>query len=51
MEVGDNAAEAWANAEFFFEAGCNQPALSGDSPEAAMIGAVSASFTPAENRT
>lgn len=47
IDLGGDAATVEADAEYFYEASDGQPALSGESPENSMIGAVKASFTPA----
>ena len=49
MEIGNLPVTVEADAEYFFEAGNNQPALSKDSPESAMIGTVTAHFIPIKN--
>ena len=46
MEIGSVPVTAEADVEFFYEAGNNQPALSKDSPETAMIGIVTVTFSP-----
>jgi len=46
IEIGCDQTMAQAEAEYFYEGTDSQPALSGDSPENAMISAVTASFTP-----
>ena len=46
IKTGGGAAEITAGAEFIREASDGQPALTDGSPENAMIGAVTASFTP-----
>ena len=46
VTIGENPVEAQVNAEFFYEASDEQPALSGDSPENNMISAVTAKYTP-----
>lgn len=44
ITVGGAPATVSADAEFFYEATASQPALTGDSPENSMIGAVTANF-------
>ena len=46
IEIGDAPATVQADAEFIYEGSGNQSALTSDSPENAMIGAVSATFIP-----
>ena len=48
IEIGDAPATVHADAEFIYEASGNQPALTGDSPENAMIRAVTAILTPGD---
>jgi hypothetical protein len=50
ITIGDAPATATAVAEYNYEASGNQPALTGESPENAMIGTVTASFAPAADR-
>ena len=47
IEIGDDAATLQADADFVYEASDRQAALTGDSPENKMIGAVTVSFVPA----
>ena len=47
ISVGDSPVTVQAESEFFYEASDSQPALSDDSPETEMIGAVTASYKPA----
>ena len=47
ITVGDSPAAKQADAEFFFEATEEQPALSEESPEASMIENVTAEYIPA----
>jgi len=44
ITVGDNPATVQADVKFFFEGSDNQPALTENSPENSMIGAVTARF-------
>jgi hypothetical protein len=46
ITIGGEAAEALAEVEFVYEASDRQDALTAESPENAMIGAVTASFAP-----
>ena len=46
IEIGDDPATVQANAEYVYEGSSNQPALTNDSHENAMIGMVTASFIP-----
>ena len=46
IEIGGEPAEAQAEAVFTFEGADNQPALSAEAPESAMIGPVTASYKP-----
>lgn len=50
VEIGDDPVTTQADVQFFFEANDKQPALSDAAPETAMIGAVSASFSPGDKR-
>ena len=49
IEVGDNPVTVQGDVEFFYEGANDQPALSDNSPENTMIGAVTASFVPGAN--
>jgi hypothetical protein len=49
ITVGDAPMTVQAEAEFFYEASNNQAALTSDSSENAMIGAVTASYFPSED--
>ena len=48
IEIGNTPATVQADADFVYEASGRQAALTGESPENAMIGPVTASFTPME---
>jgi hypothetical protein len=47
ITVGDAPATVEADAEYLYEASEDQPALTADAPENAMLGAVTAKFEPA----
>jgi hypothetical protein len=47
ITISDATTTAEASAEYFYEASDDQPALTVDSPENAMIGAVTARYAPA----
>lgn len=47
VNIGDVSVSAQVDAQFFFETSGDQPALSDDSSETAMISAVTANFSPA----
>jgi hypothetical protein len=49
ITLGDSPMTVQAEAEFFYEASDNQAAFTGESPENAMIGAVTASYFPSED--
>ena len=49
ITIGDTPVTVTADAEYNYETSGNQAALSSESPENAMIGTVTASFTPAVN--
>jgi hypothetical protein len=49
IALGGSPVTVEADAEFFYEASDRQAALTGDSPENAMIGAVTASYIPSGN--